>query len=252
MALIRKGRSSVQAAVALAVVLLLPTSPRAQDPVPALPSDWPYVEGPASPDGTGRFYLGREIGRVMPHTVAPWLERSSRLYEELPDRVVAEMGLAPNAVVADLGAGTGYFTFRLAERLPEGRVYAIDIQPELLDILRRRAQAWGASNVSVVQAGETDPGLSPASVDAVLMVDAYHEFSHPTHMLKGIRASLKPSGYLVLLEYRAEDDTVPIKKEHKMSREQVLKEMEANGFKLAKSYDELPWQHMMFFQKTAD
>jgi ubiquinone/menaquinone biosynthesis C-methylase UbiE len=249
MALIRKGRSSVQAAVALAVVLLLPTSPRAQDPVPALPSDWPYVEGPASPDGTGRFYLGREIGRVMPHTVAPWLERSSRLYEELPDRVVAEMGLAPNAVVADLGAGTGYFTFRLAERLPEGRVYAIDIQPELLDILRRRAQAWGASNVSVVQAGETDPGLSPASVDAVLMVDAYHEFSHPFEIMSAVARALRSGGRVFVVEYRAEDPRVPVMPRHRLTEAHLRREMEAVGLLWRETRTFLPTQHFLVFEK---
>ena len=177
MALRRIARPTLVVVLALAGGLLLPTPPAAQ--TPAVSAESPYLERPASRDGTGRFYLGREIGRVMPHQAAPWLERSSRLYEELPDRVVAEMGLARDAAVADLGAGSGYFTFRLAERVPEGRVYAVDIQPEMLEIVRSRARGRGAENVVPVQGTETDPGLAPESVDAVLLVDAYHRVLAP-------------------------------------------------------------------------
>lgn len=227
--------------------LLLPGLPRAEAPVAA--SATPYVERPASRDGTGRFYMGREIGRVMPQEAASWLERPARDHEEYPDRVITEMELAPDAEVADLGAGTGYFTFRLAERLPQGRVYAVDIQPEMLEIVQRRAQAWGTANVVPVQASETDPGLSPESVDAVLLVDAYHEFSYPFEVMSAVVRALRPGGHVFLIEYRGEDAQLPVMPRHKLSEAQARREMAAVGLRWRETRRFLPSQHFIVFEK---
>ena len=247
MALRRIARPTLVVVLALAGGLLLPTPPAAQ--TPAVSAESPYLERPASRNGTGRFYLGREIGRVMPHQAAPWLERSSRLYEELPDRVVAEMGLARDAAVADLGAGSGYFTFRLAERVPEGRVYAVDIQPEMLEIVRSRARGRGAENVVPVQGTETDPGLAPESVDAVLLVDAYHEFSHPFETMTAVVRALRPGGRVFLIEYRGEDPQVPVGPGHKLTEAQARREMEAVGLVWRETRAFLPRQHFLVFGK---
>ncbi len=227
--------------------LLYPGLLRAEAPSAA--SATPYVERPASRDGTGRFYLGREIGRVMPHEAASWLERPTREVEEYPDRVLAEMGLATNAEVADLGAGTGYFTFRLAERVPEGRVYAVDIQPELLEIIQRRAQARGTANVVPVRASETDPGLAPESVDAVLLVDAYHEFSYPFEVMSAVVRALRPGGRVFLIEYRSEDPRLPVMPLHKLSEAQARREMAAVGLRWRETRRFLPSQHFFVFEK---
>jgi ubiquinone/menaquinone biosynthesis C-methylase UbiE len=224
-----------------------PGVPRAEVPPVGTPS--PYVERPASRDGIGRYYMGREIGRVMDHEAAPWLERASRIHEDQPDRVVAEMGLAPDAEVADVGAGTGYFTFRLAERVPEGRVYAVDIQPEMLEMIRRRVQARGIANVVPILASETDPGLAPASVDAVLLVDAYHEFSHPFEVMTAVVRALRPGGRLFLIEYRAEDPRVAVLPRHKLSEAQARREMAAVGLRWRETRAFLPSQHFLVFEK---
>lgn len=211
-----------------------------------------YVEGPASPDGTGRFYLGREIARVMSHRGAAWLERPDREREERPERLLNALGLAPDAVVTDLGAGTGYFTFRLAPLVPQGRVYAVDIQPEMLRIIEDRAEAEGVRNVAPILGSETGPGLRPESTDLTLLVDAYHEFSRPREMLSAIYESTRPGGRLVLVEYRAEDPEVPIKRLHKMTETQARREVEAAGFTFVENVDVLPQQHLLVFQRPAD
>lgn len=231
----------------LLAVLLLPGLPRAD--VPVAGSATPYVERPASRDGTGRFYMGREIGRVMPREAASWLERPTRAHEEYPDRVVAEMELAPDAEVADLGAGTGYFTFRLAERVPQGRVYAVEIQPELLEVIQRRAQAWGTANVVPVLASETDPGLSPESLDAVLLVDAYHELSYPFEVMSAVVRALRPGGRLFLIEYRGEDPRLPVMPRHSLSEAQARREMAAVGLRWRETRWFLPSQHFLVFEK---
>lgn len=209
-----------------------------------------YQQDPSrSEGGIGKFYLGREISRVMGHQAAGWLERPQREQEEMPDQVVANMGLEPDDVVADIGAGTGYFSFRMAELVPEGRVLAVDIQQEMLDLIEQRAQEEGVDNVEPVLGRVDDPRLPENTVDAVLMVDAYHEFSHPFEMMEGIVRSLKPGGRVVLLEYRAEDPGVPIRPLHKMSEEQVVREMLVFDLEWDTTLDFLPWQHMMIFSK---
>ena len=211
-----------------------------------------YEEGPRSSDGTGRYYLGREIARVMSHRGAAWLERPDREVEERPDLLVASLDLEPDDVVADIGAGTGYFTFRLAPRVPEGRVLAVDIQPEMLRILEQRFEEEGVTNVAPVLGTERSPGLRPGTVDLTLIVDAYHEFSHPQEMLAAIFEATKPGGQLVLVEYRAEDPDVPIKVLHKMSEAQARLEAEAAGFELRENLDVLPQQHILVFERPEE
>ena len=211
-----------------------------------------YTDGPASADGTGRFYMGREIAQVMSHRGAAWLERADRAREERPDDLVAALGLAPDDVVTDLGAGTGYFTFRLAPLVPQGRVYAVDIQPEMLRILEDRAEAEGIRNVAPVLGSEAAPGLRPQSTDLTLIVDAYHEFSRPREMLEAVYESTRPGGRLALVEYRGEDPDVPIKALHKMTEAQAVREAEAAGFRFVENRDVLPQQHLLIFERPAE
>lgn len=203
-------------------------------------------------DGTGRVYMGREISLVMGHLAAGWLERPERADTELPDRLVREMELAPDAVVADVGAGTGYFSFRLAEVVPEGEVVAVDIQPQMLQIMDRRIARFGIQNVRTVLGSSVDPRLADGSVDAVLLVDAYHEFSHPREMGEAIASALEPGGRLFLVEYRGEEPEIPIKPLHKMTVEQARREWEAVGLRWVEVRGFLPQQHFMVFQKPAE
>lgn len=202
-----------------------------------------------SQGGIGKFYMGREISGVMGHQAAGWLERPQRTHEEMPDEVVANMNLRPTDVVADIGAGTGYFSFRIAEQVPEGRVLATDIQPEMLAIMEERKAEEGVANVETILGAIDDPALPENTVDVVLMVDAYHEFSHPWEMMKGIVDSLKPGGRVILLEYRGEDPQVPIRPLHKMTEEQVVREMSVFDLHWDDTLDFLPWQHMFVFSK---
>ena len=166
-----------------------------------------------------------------------------------PDKIMDALGVGEGVVVADLGAGSGWFTIWLAGRVgPNGVVYAEDIQRQMIDSITRRVERLGLKNVKPVLGTTTDPKL-PQPVDLVLMVDVYHEFSHPVQMLSALRKALKPNGLIALVEFRAEDPTVLIRAEHKMTKAQILKEYTANGFKVAKEYDRLPWQHLMFMQR---
>jgi ubiquinone/menaquinone biosynthesis C-methylase UbiE len=203
-------------------------------------------------DGIGKIYMGREIAQVMGHLGAPWLERAEREDEERPQKLVALMNLRPADVVADIGAGTGYFSFRIAPKVPEGRVLAVDIQPEMLDLLRAGAAERGVDNVEPVLGKIDDPNLPAGKVDVALMVDAYHEFDHPREMMEGVVRGLKPGGRVVLVEYRGEDLNVPIKPLHKMTEAQAKKEMAAVGLKHVKTHPDLPRQHVMVFQKPAE
>ena len=214
-----------------------------------------YTRTNASPDGTGTVYMGREIAQVMGHTGASWLDRPERVEEERTDLLLADLKrrLAdkPTAVVADIGAGSGYFSLRLAEMLPRGRVLAEDIEPEMLDIIRRKQRRLGpkAANVETVLGTTTDPKLPAGSVDLVLLVDTYHEWDHPREMVTAIVRALKPGGQIVQLEYRAEDETVQILPHHKMTVAQARREMEAAGLRWVETRDELPQQHLLVFEK---
>jgi ubiquinone/menaquinone biosynthesis C-methylase UbiE len=210
-----------------------------------------YSHQSPSRDGIGKVYFGREIPQVMGHRGAAWLERASRDAEEHPDQVVAALELAPDADVADIGAGTGYFTFRLAPLVPEGRVFAVDIQPEMLAILKKRIARRGITNVVPVLGEIDDPRLPEASIDAVLLVDAYHEFAYPFEMMQAIVRALRPQGRVFLIEYRGEDPRIPIKPLHKMTQDQAIRELEAVGLRWVETRDFLPTQHFMVFEKPA-
>ncbi|MBS1786811.1 MAG: class I SAM-dependent methyltransferase [Acidobacteria bacterium] len=201
------------------------------------------------PNGIGKFYMGREIAHVMGHQGADWLERPEREQTELPAEVVKQMNLKPTDVVADIGAGTGYFTFRIAPVVKQGKVLAVDIQPEMLSIIENRRKQYKADNVRTIQGTETDTKLPAASVDVVLFVDAYHEFSYPREMMESIVKALKPGGRVVQLEYRGEDPDVPIKRLHKMTVAQAKKEMAAVGLTWKETKEFLPQQHFLVFEK---
>lgn len=212
-----------------------------------------YETGTPSFDGIGKFYLGREISHVMGHQGASWLERPERVDEERPDLLVEMLGLKKGDAVADIGAGTGYFSWRMASQVgSEGRVYAVDIQPEMLELLQKRMRERGVSNVTPVRGTITDPKLPADAVDLVLMVDVYHEFSHPYEMLEGITRALKPGGRVVFVEYRLEDPAVPIKRLHKMSEAQVKKEAAVLPLEWVETLDALPRQHVIVFRKKSD
>lgn len=209
------------------------------------------ASGPSSAEyEPGRMYLGRQIAPPMHFSGAGWLTRASRIREENPAKLLKSLDLKPGQVVCDFGCGNGYHTLQLAKRVgPQGQVYAIDIQPEMLELLAERATPRGLENIKPVLATAEDPGMPPETFDMVLMVDVYHELSHPREVLATVLASLKPEGRLVLVEFREEDPEVPILPLHKMSLAQVLKELPPNGFKLVDQYDRLPWQHVLSFAR---
>lgn len=205
---------------------------------------------PTPPDGTGKLYLGREIAGMTEHDPgSSWLERPERETTEFPSRVVQALELQPTDVVADIGAGTGYFTFRISPRVPRGTVFAVEIQPEMLEQIRERMAAEGITNVTPVLGTPQNPNLPAASIDVALIVVSYHEFSHPHEMLEHIVAALKPGGRLVLVEYRAEDPTLPVGALHRMAEAQARREMEAVGLVWTQTKDVLPQQHFMVFEK---
>jgi SAM-dependent methyltransferase len=194
---------------------------------------------------------GRRIAPVMGAGGADWLERGERETEENPDGALDAIGIKPGMVVADVGAGTGYMSLRMAKRVgPTGKVYANDVQPEMLRRLRQNAANAKLANIETVLGTETDPKLPPGQLDLILLVDVYHEFSQPQRMLRKIREALKPDGRLVLLEYRKEDPNIPIRPEHKMSVQEVKTEIEAEGFHLSQVLETLPRQHILILTKT--
>ncbi|NJL64589.1 MAG: class I SAM-dependent methyltransferase [Methylacidiphilales bacterium] len=202
-----------------------------------------------NPDGIGKFYMGREIARVMGHTGAGWLERGSREVEEQPSKIVDALKLQSDSVVADIGAGTGYLSFLIAPHLPQGRVFAVDIQPEMLEIIGYFQEEKNVTNIKPILATETNPNLSTESIDLALMVDAYHEFAYPREMLKGIVKALKKGGRVALVEYRGENPFIMIKSLHKMTQKQVKKEMQAVGLVWRETNNVLPQQHIIIFEK---
>lgn len=195
-------------------------------------------------------YKGREIAQTMHYLGAPWLTRESRDREEDCKTMLAALHVKPGDVVCDLGCGNGFYTLKLAHLVGDkGRVVAVDIQREMLELLKERAAEEKVANIVTVLGTVIDPKLPADSLDLVLLVDVYHEFSHPEQMLAAIRKSLKPTGRIALVEFRAEDPAVPIKPLHKMSKEQIMKELPPNGFKLVEQFDKLPWQHLLFFER---
>ncbi len=209
-----------------------------------------YTAVPASPDGIGKAFLGREIAQVMGYHGAAWLERPERMAEERPDLVLAALELTPGMTVADIGAGSGYFSWRMAERVGSGgTVYAVDIQPEMIGILRRQMAQRGAANVKPILGAVTNPRLPAEQLDLVLMVDVYHEFEYPYEMLGAIARALKPGGRVVFVEYRGDDPAVPIKPLHTMTEAQVRKEAALQSLEWVKTVSDLPWQQVIVFRR---
>ncbi len=198
-------------------------------------------------------YKGRRIAPFMSYQGAPWLLRAERQKEEDCQTMLEQLGVKPGMAVCDMGCGNGFYALQLAELVgPEGQVLGVDIQPEMLRLMQARAEEKGIQNVRPILGSVTTPQLPDDKVDLILCVDVYHEFSHPEQMLAAMRKSLSPDGVVVLVEFREEDSSVPIKPLHKMSKKQIMKELPPNGFKLVREFDGLPWQHMMFFGRSDD
>ena len=201
-------------------------------------------------NGIGKWYLGREIAYIMGYQGINWLERSEREKEEDVSRLIKNMGININDIIADVGAGSGYHAFKMAPLAEKGLIYAVDIQPEMLDVIEKKKRSTKILNIETILGSEKSINLPKNSVDKILMIDVYHEFSYPIEMIESIKNALKPEGQLFLIEYRGEDSAVPIKKIHKMTEKQSVLEMEAAGLKLKGNIDNLPWQHCMVFEKN--
>ncbi len=201
-------------------------------------------------NGIGKWYLGREIAHVMGFQGINWLERSDREEEEQTAQLLKNMKIASTDYIADIGAGSGYHVFKMAPIAYNGGIYAVDIQDEMLEAITTKLADQNISNITTVKGSSQSVNLPANSVDKVLMVDVYHEFEFPKEMMASIKTALKPDGEVFLIEYRAEDPSVPIKKIHKMSEKQSVKEMKAAGFTLKKNFKNLPWQHCMVFVKS--
>ena len=234
----------------LVSLLVCPALANAQQ---AKPPERYEVRREHDPYGIGKFYMGREIAQVMGHLGAEWLERPEREKEEAPSKLHEILKLKAGDVVADIGAGSGYHTFRLAEKVgAKGKVYAVDIQPEMLEMIKKRMKEKKVENVEPIKGTESDPKLPEKSVDVILLVDVYHEFSLPFEMTTAMVKALKPGGKLIFVEFRMEDEKVPILLVHKMTEKQVLKEMEPHPLKWVKTDKNLPWQHVIFFEKKKE
>lgn len=208
-----------------------------------------YTEKTPSRDGIGKVYMGREISQVVSQHAIGWLERKDREGEEKPSLILDQLELTEDAVIADIGAGSGYFSFLLAPLVPKGKVVAVDIQQEMLDFIEAKKKLKKVANIETLKGTIEDTRLPKDSIDLAILVDAYHEFSHPREMAESIFKGLKPGGRIILLEYRGEDPTVPIKPLHKMTVKQVTREMEAVGLQFVEVRDLLPIQHFLVFKK---
>lgn len=217
--------------------------------VSAPATDTTYIYRTPSNGGTGKWYMGRQIAQIMDASGADWLERSSRPGQENTDLIVASMRLTPEMVVADIGAGTGYYTFRVAPLVARGKVYAVELQEELIRILGDKKKKGKVSNVEVIRGDTLQVNLPAGVVDMAFMVDVYHELSWPREVMRSVSRSLKPGGRLVLVEYRGEDPEVRIKPLHKTTVAQLTREMEVAGFVLERRVDSLPIQHFLVFRK---
>ncbi len=235
---------AVLPAVLLAGTLLLAATAGAERPLAA------YGHVAPSADGIGKTYMGREIAGVMGWEGAQWLERRSRAGEERPDLLLQALAIAPGMTVADVGAGTGYYTWQLAQRVGAGgRVYAVDVQPEMIALLERQMRQRGVTNVVSLLGSERDTRLPAASIDLAIMVDVYHELAYPSEVMDSLVRAMKPGGRIVFVEYRAEDPAVAIKALHKMSEAQVRREAGAHGLTWERTITALPIQHVIVFRK---
>jgi SAM-dependent methyltransferase len=241
--------SSIIAALwlALGTFVLPPPTAIAGKPV-AMPL---YREGRGSPDGIGKFYQGREIAAVMGFEGAPWLERPSRASEERPDLLVKELYLRPGMTVADIGAGSGYLSRRVAPIVGPGRVFAVDVQPQMVAMLRELSRRPEFKNLVPIQGDTDDVKLPLASIDLAVLVDVYHELAYPYEVMRSLIRALKPGGRIVLVEYRGEDPAVPIKPLHKMSEAQIVREMSALPLTWERTSERLPMQRIVVFRKSA-
>lgn len=201
-------------------------------------------------DGTGKVYMGREISQVMNFMGMSWLERSTRPQEENTELAIKNLPIDKSSVVADIGAGSGYYTFRIAKRVPDGLVYAVEIQDPAIKYLEEKSKELGFENVKTIKGTEKSPNLPEKSIDLAIMVDVYHELLYPHEVLQEIKKSLKTDGKLLLIEYRGEDPKVRIKPLHKMTVDQVTKELSANGFKLVQNGQFMNIQHFLVFEKN--
>ena len=213
-------------------------------------NDTKYTYKRGDYNGIGKWYMGREVAYVMGFQGINWLERSEREIEEDVSTLIKNMEIKTDDTIADIGAGSGYHVFRMAPLAENGLVYAVDIQPEMLEAIELKKRSKRVSNVETVLGSEKSINLPKNSLDKILLVDVYHEFSYPAEMVESIKNALKSNGQLFLIEYRGEDLSVPIKKIHKMTEKQSIKEMEAAGFRLKENIDNLPWQHCMIFEKN--
>ena len=223
--------------------------PQQKDTVSAIAKPAVYTVGKASADGIGKFYLGREIAHVMGASGSDWLERDERDKEENTSLAIEKIQLPANGVVADIGAGTGYYSFRLAAKVPQGKVYAVEIQDEMIALLKNKKQAIKDSVVEIIKSTAFTPNLPPNTTDLAIMTDVYHELEYPAEMLQAIHTALKKNGKLLLIEYRGEDPSIPIKALHKTTVVQLNKELAANGFVLNFKGDFLPIQHFLLYEK---
>jgi SAM-dependent methyltransferase len=245
-------RLALVAAISSFLVALFWLSDPTASPQAQAPADAPTeAENPTTPLKLPPplfSFHGRQIAPVMSYLGADWLIRESREREEACEKLLKILDIKPGLVICDMGCGNGYYTVKLARLAgPKGRVLAVDIQPEMLTLLKKRLESEKVDNVEPILGTAIDPKLPKGGVDLILLVDVYHEFTHPEHMLQSMRDSLKPRGEIVLAEFRLEDPDVPIKLLHKMSKAQIMKELPANGYQLVRQSDDLPWQHVMFF-----
>jgi ubiquinone/menaquinone biosynthesis C-methylase UbiE len=247
MRFVRKS-SSVAALFCMVGVIVAAAPPANADSAVAAPL---YREGHGSPDGIGKFYQGREIAAVMGFEGAPWLERSSRETEERPDLLVEELHLQPGMTVADIGAGSGYLSRRMVPLVQPGRVFAVDVQPQMVALLTELSHRPEFKNLVPIQGRADDVQLPPASVDLAVFVDVYHELAFPNEVMRSLVRALKPGGRLLLVEYRGEDPNVPIKALHKMSVAQIRREMSVLPLAWERTSERLPLQHIVVFRKTA-
>ncbi len=208
-----------------------------------------YTYKSGDPQGIDKWYMGRQIAYVMGYQGMSWLDRPDREREERTSLLLKNMDLQPGEVIADIGAGSGFHVFKMAPQVKSGKVYAVDIQPEMLAAINDKMESKNITNVEPIRGSEQSVNLPENSVDKVLLVDVYHEFNYPYETMLSIKKALKADGKVYLIEYRAEDRSVPIKPIHKMSEAQSVKEMKAAGFKLEENISNLPWQHCMVFVK---
>ena len=212
--------------------------------------DTKYIYKRGDFNGIGKWYMGREIAYIMGFQGINWLERSEREKEEDVSTLIKNMKIKTNDTIADIGAGSGYHVFKMAPLAENGLVYAVDIQPEMVETIELKKRSKRMSNIETVLGSEKSINLPKNSLDKILLVDVYHEFSYPIELVKSIKNALKPNGQFFLIEYRGEDLTVPIKKIHKMTEKQSIAEMKAAGLSLKENIDNLPWQHCMIFEKN--